>query len=51
VNTIARIALRCTGRAHAAIWTYEEPYEAVAAIGNHVAFYPDRVDSIDERAH
>ena len=33
-----------------AIWTYEEPYEAVAAIRDHVAFYPDRVDSIDERA-
>jgi uncharacterized protein (DUF427 family) len=33
-----------------AIWTYEEPYEAVAAIRDHLAFYPDRVDSIDERA-
>jgi uncharacterized protein (DUF427 family) len=33
-----------------AIWTYEEPYEAVAAIRDHGAFYPDRVDSIDERA-
>jgi uncharacterized protein (DUF427 family) len=33
-----------------AIWTYEEPYEAVAAIRDHVAFYRDRVDSIDERA-
>jgi uncharacterized protein (DUF427 family) len=32
-----------------AIWTYEEPYEAVAAIRDYVAFYPDRVDSIDER--
>ena len=29
-----------------AIWTYETPYEAVAAIKDHVAFYPDRVDSI-----
>lgn len=26
-----------------AVWTYEEPYPAVAAIGGHVAFYPDRV--------
>lgn len=26
------------------IWTYEQPYEAVAEIGGHVAFYPDRVD-------
>jgi uncharacterized protein (DUF427 family) len=32
-----------------AIWTYEEPYEAVAAIRGYVAFYRDRVDSIDER--
>jgi uncharacterized protein (DUF427 family) len=29
-----------------AIWTYESPYEAVAAIKDYVAFYPDRVDSI-----
>jgi uncharacterized protein (DUF427 family) len=29
-----------------AVWTYETPYEAVAAIKDHVAFYPDRVDSI-----
>jgi len=33
-----------------AIWTYEVPYEAVAAIKDHLAFYPERVDSIDERA-
>ena len=33
-----------------ATWTYEEPYPAVAAIRGHVAFYHDRVDSIDERA-
>jgi uncharacterized protein (DUF427 family) len=30
------------------IWTYESPFEAVAAIKDHVAFYPDRVDSIEE---
>jgi uncharacterized protein (DUF427 family) len=30
-----------------AIWVYEEPYAAVAEIKNHVAFYPDRVDTID----
>jgi uncharacterized protein (DUF427 family) len=29
-----------------AIWTYEQPFVAVAAIKDHVAFYPDRVDSI-----
>jgi uncharacterized protein (DUF427 family) len=26
-----------------AIWTYREPYPAVAEILGHVAFYPDRV--------
>ena len=33
-------------RAANAVWTYEQPYDAVAAIRGHVAFYPDRVDSI-----
>jgi len=32
-----------------AVWTYEEPYTSVAAIKDHVAFYPDRVDAIEER--
>lgn len=27
-----------------AVWTYESPYTAVAAIEDHLAFYPDRVD-------
>jgi uncharacterized protein (DUF427 family) len=27
-----------------AIWTYEQPYRAVAAIAGHVAFYPDKAD-------
>jgi uncharacterized protein (DUF427 family) len=31
-----------------AIWTYEAPYDAVAAIQDHLAFYPDRIDSIQE---
>jgi uncharacterized protein (DUF427 family) len=26
-----------------AVWTYATPYEAVAEIAGHVAFYPDRV--------
>jgi uncharacterized protein (DUF427 family) len=26
-----------------AVWTYESPYPPVAAIKDHVAFYPDRV--------
>ena len=33
-----------------AVWTYEAPYEAVSAIRDHLAFYPDRVDQIDEGA-
>jgi uncharacterized protein (DUF427 family) len=32
-----------------AVWTYEEPYAAVAAIKDHPAFYPDRVDAMEER--
>ena len=28
------------------IWTYEQPYEAVAAIAGHVAFYPDKAEVI-----
>ena len=31
-----------------AVWTYEAPYDAVAAIRNHLAFYPDRVDALEE---
>ena len=27
-----------------AIWTYEEPYAAVAQIAGHVAFYPHLVE-------
>ena len=29
-----------------AVWTYREPYDAVAAIAAHVAFYTDRVEVI-----
>jgi len=32
-----------------AVWTYEEPYAAVRRIKDHLAFYPDRVDVIEER--
>lgn len=32
-----------------AVWTYKAPYPAVADIIGHVAFYPDRVDAIEER--
>ena len=33
-----------------AIWTYETPYDAVAEIKDHLAFYPDRIDAIEQRA-
>ncbi|GGA38046.1 DUF427 domain-containing protein [Dyella nitratireducens] len=34
-------------RAANAVWSYENPYEAVAQIKEHLAFYPDRVDAIE----
>ena len=37
-------------RAVNAVWSYEAPYAAVAAIKDYVAFYPTRVDAIEERA-
>ena len=37
-------------RAVNAVWTYEAPYDAVAAIRNHLAFYPERVDAIEEHS-
>jgi uncharacterized protein (DUF427 family) len=30
-----------------AVWTYETPYPAVAQIAGHLAFYPNRADSIE----
>ncbi len=35
-------------RAENAVWTYEQPYPAMAEIKDHLAFYPDRVDKIEE---
>ena len=32
-----------------AVWTYEDPYPAVAQIKGHVAFYPGKVDEITEQ--
>jgi uncharacterized protein (DUF427 family) len=32
-----------------AVWTYESPFPAVEPIKDHLAFYPNRVDSIEER--
>ncbi|WP_086843476.1 DUF427 domain-containing protein [Amycolatopsis kentuckyensis] len=34
-------------QAENAVWTYEKPYDAVAPIKDHVAFYPNVVDSIE----
>ena len=31
-----------------AVWTYEQPYPAVAEIAGHLAFYPSKVDAIEE---
>jgi uncharacterized protein (DUF427 family) len=31
-----------------AVWSYEAPYAAVIQIKDHLAFYPDRVESIVE---
>ena len=36
-------------RSKNAAWTYEAPYPAVTLIKDHLAFYPDRVDAIEER--
>src|SRR5712671_3683477 len=45
----AYYTIRAGGRASEnAVWTYEDPYPAVAAIKGHLAFYPDRVDRIEE---
>jgi uncharacterized protein (DUF427 family) len=35
-------------RGRNAVWTYEAPYEAVSPIKYRLAFYPNRVDAIDE---
>ena len=31
-----------------AAWSYQQPYPAVKEIKDHLAFYPDRVDRIEE---
>jgi uncharacterized protein (DUF427 family) len=47
----AYYSLRVDGRtAENAVWTYETPYPAMAAIKGYLAFYPDRVDRIEEEA-
>jgi uncharacterized protein (DUF427 family) len=42
-------SLKVDGRvSENAVWSYEAPYSAVAAIVGHLAFYQDRVDRIEE---
>jgi uncharacterized protein (DUF427 family) len=31
-----------------AVWSYEQPFPAMAEIKDHLAFYPNRVDAIEE---
>ena len=31
-----------------AVWSYEQPFPAMAAIAGYVAFYPSRVDAIEQ---
>jgi uncharacterized protein (DUF427 family) len=35
-------------RSRDAVWSYEQPHAAVRQIKEHLAFYPDRVDGIEE---
>jgi uncharacterized protein (DUF427 family) len=35
-------------RARDAVWSYENPYPAVNDIAGRLAFYPDKVDAIEE---
>jgi uncharacterized protein (DUF427 family) len=45
----AYYSIRAAGQESAnAVWTYEEPHAGVAAIKDHLAFYPKRVDRIEE---
>jgi len=32
------------------VWSYEQPNEGVAQIKSYLAFYPSRIDRIDETA-
>jgi uncharacterized protein (DUF427 family) len=42
-------SIRVAGRtALNAVWSYEKPFESVAAIAGYLAFYPDRVDSVEK---
>ncbi len=32
-----------------AVWSYEQPFPAVKEIAGYLAFYPDRVDAVEEK--
>jgi uncharacterized protein (DUF427 family) len=41
--------IQADGRtAQNAVWSYEQPLEVVAAIAGYMAFYPNRVDSLEQ---
>ncbi len=42
--------LSVAGGPENAVWTYDEPYPAVAEIGGHLAFYADKVEIAEEAA-
>ena len=45
----AYYSLKVDGRtAENAVWSYETPYPAMAEIKGYLAFYPNRVDKIEE---
>lgn len=45
----AYYSIAADGRtAENAVWTYEQPYPAMAVIAGHLAFYRNRVDAIEE---
>jgi uncharacterized protein (DUF427 family) len=37
-------------RSENAVWSYVDPFDAVTAIAGHLAFYPSRVDAIEQVA-
>jgi len=42
-------SIHAAGRtAQDAVWSYEQPFDSVAVIAGYLAFYPDRVDSIEK---
>lgn len=46
----AYFSLKVEGRtSDNAVWTYETPYPAVGEIKEYLAFYPSRVDAIEEQ--